>query len=177
VAGRNQHNIPQALSRGFRVPGGSKSESRTWLYEKGVEPHCEKIKDEVGVELHFYSEPSADGSRTLDDEITDYETLFGQRLHALKKAAIDEAVDADVAAEIVSHLTIRNAHSRGSFTGAVKIMLDRTVEVFCNETTLRPILGFDGETPSERFKSLVDEHLKENHPLLTETGLPAHVLH
>ena len=47
MAGRNQHNIPQALSRGFRVPGGSKSESKTWLYEKGVEPHCELIKDEV----------------------------------------------------------------------------------------------------------------------------------
>lgn len=176
MAGRNQHNIPQTLLRGFRVPGGSKKDSKTWLYEKGVEPHCEKIKDEVAVELDFYSEPSPDDSKTLDDDITDYETLFGQRLHALKNATIGEAVDADVAAEIVSHLTIRNAHLRGSFTGAVKTMIDRAVEVFCNETTLRPVLGFDGETPSERFKSFIDEHIKEN-PLLAATGLPAHVLH
>jgi hypothetical protein len=176
VAGHNQHNIPQALLRGFRIPGGSKKESKTWLYGKGIAPHLELIKDEVAVERHFYSEPSLDGSRTLDDEITNYETAFGRRLNELKSAPINQTVDVGGAAEIVAHLTIRNAHLRRTFTGGVKTLLDRAVEVFCNEATLRPILGFDRETPTERFKTLIDEHLKEN-PALATTGLPAHVLY
>jgi hypothetical protein len=176
VAGRNQHNIPQALLRGFRIRGGSNKESKTWLYEKGIEPRPEFIKDEVAVERHFYSEPSSDGSRTLDDEITDFETALGRRLHKLKNAPIEQTVHADNAAEIIAHLTIRNAHLRRTFTGGVKTLLDRAVEVFCNEATLGRILGFDRETPIERFKTLIDEHLKEN-PALTATGLPAHVLH
>ena len=176
MAGHNQPNIPQALLRGFRIPGGSKKESKTWLYEKGIAPHLELIKDEVAVERHFYSEPSPDGSRTLDDEITDYETAFGRRLNELKSAPINQTVDAGSAAEIVAHLTIRNAHLRRTFTGGVKTLLDRAVEVFCNEAALRPILGFDRETPTERFKTLIDEHLKEN-PVLATTGLPAHVLY
>jgi hypothetical protein len=60
VAGPNQHNIPQALLRGFRIPGSSNKDSKTWLYEKGIEPRPEFIKDEVAVERHFYSEPSSD---------------------------------------------------------------------------------------------------------------------
>lgn len=76
----------------------------------------------------------------------------------------------------MAHLTIRNAHLRRTFTGGVKTLLDRAVEVFCNEATLRPILGFDRETPTERFKTLIDEHLEEN-PALATTGLPAHVLY
>jgi len=176
VAGSNQHNIPQALLRGFRIPGGSKKESQTWLYERGIAPRLEFIKDEIAVERHFYSEPSPDGSRTLDDEITDYETAFGLRLHALKNAPIDKPVDAGDAAEILAHLTIRNAYLRRTFTGATTALLDRAVEVFCDEASLRPLLGFDRETPSDRLKTLIDEHLKEN-PALAATGLPAHVLY
>jgi hypothetical protein len=55
-------------------------------------------------------------------------------------------------------------------------MLDRAVEVFCNEVTFGSILGLHRETPTERFKTLIDEHLKEI-PALAATGLPARVLH
>lgn len=82
MAGNNQHDIPQALQRGFRIPGGSKKESRTWRYERAAEPCSVLIKEEVAGP-HFYSEPSSDGSRTLDDEITDYEIAFGRHLHEL----------------------------------------------------------------------------------------------
>lgn len=176
MAGSKQHNIPQALLRGFRIPGGGNKDSKTWLYEKGIEPRPEFIKDEVAVERHFYSEPSKDGSRTLDDDITDFETALGRRLHKLKTAPIGQTVHADNAAKIIAHLTIRNAHLRRTFTGGVKTLLDRAVEMFCNEATLGPILGFDQATPTERLKTLIDEHLKEN-PALAPTGLPSHVLH
>jgi len=176
VAGVNQHHIPQAFSRGFRIPGGSKKKSKAWLYEKGVVPRLVLIKDEVAVEPHFYSEPAPDGSKTLDDEITDYENAFGQRLQALKSAPLGAVVDADIAAEIVAHLTVRNAHLRRTFTMGVNSLLSRAVEVFCNEPTLRPVLGVDRDTPSERVKELIDEQLKEK-SALAASGLPPRVLH
>jgi hypothetical protein len=175
VAGHNQHDIPQALQRGFRIPGGSKKESKTWRYDKAAEPCSVLIKEEVAGP-HFYSEPSSDGSRTLDDEITDYEVAFGRHLHELKNAPIDQAVDGDIAAEIIAHLTIRNAHLRRTFTGGVTTVLNRAVEVFCNEATLRPILGVDRETPAERVIALIDEHFAGN-PEIAAAGLPARVLH
>jgi hypothetical protein len=175
VAGHNQHDIPQALLRGFRIPGGSKKQSETWRYEKSAEPVRVLIKEEVA-ERHFYSEPTSDGSRTLDDDITDYEVAFGRRLNELKNGPINQTVDGAIAAEIIAHLTIRNAHLRRTFTGGVKTMLDRAVEVFCNEGTLGSILGVHRETPTERIKTLIDEHLKEI-PGLAATGLPARVLH
>jgi hypothetical protein len=176
VAGANQHHIPQAFSRGFRTPGGSKKNSKAWLYEKGVVPRLVLIKDEVAVERHFYSEPSPDGSKTLDDEITDHENAFAQRLQALKSAPLGTAVDADTAAEVVAHLTIRNAHLRRTFAMGVNSLLSRAIEVFCNEATLRPVLGVDRDTPSEHVKELIDEQFKEN-PALAASGLPPRVLH
>jgi hypothetical protein len=176
VAGANQHDIPQALSRGFRIPGGSKKGSEAWLYEKGVAPRRVRIKDEVAVEPYFYSEPSGDGSKTLDDEITDYENTFARRLQTLKSAPPGTAVDADTAAEVVAHLTIRNAHLRRTFTMGVNSLLGRAVEVFSNEATLRPVLGVDRDTPSERVKELIDEQIKEN-PALAASGLPPRVLY
>ena len=143
MAGNNQHDIPQALLRGFRVPVGSKKQSKTWLYEKGVAPHLELIKDKIAVERYFYSEPSPDGSRTLDDEITDYEDRFDGHLRALKAAPLYTPVSADSAAEVVAHLTIRNAHLRRAFTSGLQKLLDRAVEVFCNESSLRSIIGVD----------------------------------
>jgi hypothetical protein len=176
VAGANQHDIPQAFSRGFRIPGGSKKGSKAWVYEKGVEPRLVLIKDEVAVERHFYSEPSPDGSKTLDDEITDYENAFARRLQALKSAPLATAVDADSAAEVVAHLTVRNAHLRRTFTMGVNSLLSRAVEVFSNEATLRPVLGVDRDAPSERVKELIDEQLKQN-PTFAASGLPPRVLH
>lgn len=177
MAGVNQHNIPQFLSRGFRVPDGSdKKDSTTWLYEKGIPPRQLSIRYEVGVEPHFYSEPSTDGSRTLDDEITDYEDAAARRLNALKNAATGTKVNADTAAELVAHLTIRNAHLRRTFTLGVTKLVGRAVDVFCDEATLRPILGVDGKVASQAVKDFIDEQLKNN-PALAASGLPAHVLH
>lgn len=87
MAGVNQHNIPQFLSRGFRLPDGAdKKDAKTWLYEKSVAPRLVSIRHEVAVEPNFYSELSEEGSRTLDDEITDYENAAARRLNSLKNA-------------------------------------------------------------------------------------------
>lgn len=156
--------------------GADKKDSKTWLYEKGVAPRLASIRYEVAVEPHFYSEPSSDGSKTLDDEITDYEDAAARRLNALKNAPIDTKVNSETAAELVAHLTIRNAHLRRTFTLGVTKLVGRAVDVFCDEAALRPILGVDGKVASQSVRDFINEQLKNN-PALSASGLPAHVLY
>jgi hypothetical protein len=176
MAGVNQHNIPQALLRGFRVPGGSKSASKTWQFTRTEPARLALIKDEVAVEPNFYSEVSLDGMQTLDDQITDYENRFARHLQSLKQASPGGGVDADIAAEVVAHLTIRNAHLRRTFTGGMQSFFSRAIDLFCDEENLRPLLGVDLNHPSDKIKALVDEELDKNQGIAS-LGLPRAVLY
>ncbi|QQN66752.1 hypothetical protein JIR23_14225 [Bradyrhizobium diazoefficiens] len=158
------------------MPGGSKRDSKTWLYERGTEPRLALIKTDVGVEAHFYSELSPDGTPTLDDKITEYEDAAAQRLQLLKGGPAHAEVDAEIAAELVAHLTIRNAHLRGTFTMAARKLFGQAIDVFCDETRTRQILGIDGSSPPQALKDLIDGQLNDN-PAFRAFGLPAHVLY
>jgi hypothetical protein len=114
--------------------------------------------------------------KTLDDEITQYEDAAAKRLHTLKATPFGSTVDSETAAELVVHLTIRNAHLRSTFTMGAKRIFGRAVDAFCDETALRPILGIDSHSPSETLKERIDQHLREN-PAFGALGLPAHALH
>jgi Protein of unknown function (DUF4238) len=176
VAGALQHHIPQFLTRGFRVPGGSKKQSRVWLYAKDQEPRLAAVKSEVGAETYFYSEQSADGSRTLDDEITDYENKAAKLIQELRALEADAAPDPKMSAEIVAHLTIRNAHLRHTFTLGVQAIFSRAIDLFCNEEMLRTVLGFDGNAPSPTLKNAIDTELA-NSPQLAALGIPPEMLY
>lgn len=177
MAGVNQHNIPQFLSKGFRLPDGAdKKHAKTWLYEKSVAPRAVSIRHEVAVEPNFYSEPSSDGSRTLDDDITEYENVAARRLNSLKNAPTDTKVNSETAAELVAHLTIRNAHLRRVFTLGFTKLVGQAVDLFCDEAALRTILGVDGKVVSQSVRDFIDEQLKAT-PALAVSGLPARVLY
>ena len=176
MAGIEQHNIPQFYSRGFRAPGGSKRDSKAWLYERNGEPRLALIKTDVAVEAYFYSELSSDGSPTLDDKITEYEDAAAQRLQVLKGSPLNAEADPEIAAELVAHLTIRNAHLRSNFAMGARKLFGQAIDVFCDETRLRQILGIDGSSPPEALKDLIDGQLNDN-PAFRALELPAHVLH
>lgn len=176
MSGPWQHNIPQSLLRGFRIRGGTKKTSQVWLFQKGCEPTLAFVKN-VAAADNFYSIPTVDGSKTLDDQITDYEqTSFARALHYLKDAQADSIVDASSAAEVVAHLTIRNDHLRQTFGEASQKLFADAIDVFCNETHVRPLLGIDDKAPPTRFTNAVDEFLSE-HPELSNIPVPRHVLH
>lgn len=176
MAGVLQHHIPQFLTRGFRVPGGSKRQSQVWIYAKDEEPRLAFIKNEVGVEPHFYSKQSTDSSMTLDDEITDYENKAARLIQKLRTVEPEGSCDPEIAAEIVAHLTIRNAHLRHTFTLGVQAILSQAIDLFCNEEMLRAILGFDGNTPSSTLKNAIDSEFANNSPLAA-LGLPTEMLY
>jgi hypothetical protein len=159
------------------VPDGTENKlAKTWLYQKGGAPCLASIRYDVAVEPAFYSELSSDGSKTLDDEITDYESAAARRLESMKNTPPDVKVNSGTAAEMVAHLTIRNAHLRRTFAMGVNAIIGRAIDVFCNEATLRPVLGVDRHVPSETLRHLVDEQLQKN-PSLAAIGVPAHVLY
>ncbi|MDA9426228.1 DUF4238 domain-containing protein [Bradyrhizobium sp. CCBAU 53380] len=162
MAGALQHHIPQFFSRGFRSPGGSKKQSQVWVYAKDREPHLAIVKDEVGVEAHFYSDLATDGSRTLDDEITDYEVKAARLLQELRGLGPESPSDSKASAEIVAHLTIRNAHLRGSFALGLQAIFGQAIDLFCNEDRLRAILGLDQTAPTSVLKDAIDSELLSN---------------
>jgi hypothetical protein len=174
MTGPFQHHIPQMLQRGFRIPGGSRRSSRVWFYERDVDARTERVKD-VGGEDHFYSNPSVDGQKTFDEHITEYETAFDKLLSGLKNTEPGVAVEARQAAEVVAHLTIRNAYLRRAFGLGIEKLYSDAAVLFGDEATLRPIMGLDDKSPSAMFKEAIDK-LIETSPEFKQLGLPGKVL-
>lgn len=128
MSGRKQHHIPQSVLRGFETPSKGRTK-KVWVFSK--EKKFKSPTADVAAERHFYSELSNDGSRTLDDLITDYEQSFGAQLTSLRCLPVGDAADSLTAAEVVAHLTIRNAHLRRSFVGGARLLAERATDLFC----------------------------------------------
>jgi hypothetical protein len=173
MSGRKQHHIPQSVLRGFETPGKGRTK-KVWVFSK--EKKFKSSTANVAAERHFYSELSSDGSRTLDDSITDYEQNFGAQLTGLRGLSVGDAADSLAAAEVIAHLTIRNAHLRRSFVSGARLLAERATDVFCNDSNLRAMLGVDGKQFSDPMAIKIDEHLASD-PRYAATGLPRDLLH
>jgi hypothetical protein len=156
MSGRKQHHIPQSVLRGFKTPSEGKK-AQVWVFSR--QKKFKSPTDGVAAERHFYSELSTDGTPTLDDLITAYEKPFAQKLASLRSLSNGADADSAIAAEVIAHLTIRNAHLRRSITGALRILVDRAADLFCNEENLRALLGVDGKAFPPVTAKKVDEFL------------------
>lgn len=129
--------------RGFLVPGRGKAEQvRVFSKDKTFVASI----DDVAAERHFYSELSTDGTKTLDDLITDYEEIFKTKYFSLRDLPFGTEADRTLAAEVVAHLTIRNAYLRRRISGGMRSLMDSAADLFCNEENLRLIMGVDALT-------------------------------
>ncbi|HEL3777972.1 hypothetical protein [Stenotrophomonas forensis] len=146
MAGKRQHYIPRFLQRGFLASGNATgSGERTWLHLRGDTPRLTGIRD-VGVETHFYSRPSLDGSRTLDDLITDIESVFLGDLRYACEAAIEQPLDSDRAARLVTHLMLRTAFVRSTFNQAALGVVDEIVALVGTRESARAGFRIDDPT-------------------------------
>ena len=173
MSGRKQHHIPQSLLRVFETPSKGKM-TQVWVFSKR-----KKFKgstEGVAAERHFYSELSTDGTKTLDDQITDYEEHFTDHIMTLRSVAVGSIADSAIAAEVVAHLTIRNAHLRNSFTGGLRLLVEQAADLFCNEENIRTLFGIDGKRFSPAMTARVDEEFSRD-PRFAATGLPREILH
>ena len=87
----------------------------------------------VASKRHFYADEPENGEETLDQTITADEKRRGQLLSRLRDSDNDQPVDAQVAAEVVSHMTIRGAFVRDAFGLGVGELLAGAGAFFANE--------------------------------------------
>ena len=146
MAGKRQHYIPRFLQRGFLAPGNvADGGDRTWLHLRGRTPRLTGIRD-VGVESHFYSRPSHDGSRTLDDLITDIESVFLGDLRYACEAEVEQRLDSDRVARLVTHLMLRTAFVRSTFNRAALSVVDEIVALVGSQGSARAGFRIDDPT-------------------------------
>lgn len=160
MAGIHQHEIPQLYQRGFLIPDTGSAE-RIFVFRKDrIYP---SNINRSGAERYFYSAPNDGDATTLDDTITDYES---KRLTSLvvdlRNLPHNAQVDPSVAAEVITHLTSRNAHLRGTFKFAHNTMIDFIGNVLADEERLRMLMGLTGtEVPpaiSEKIGEVLGQH-------------------
>jgi hypothetical protein len=157
MAGKVQHEIPQLYQRGFLIAGAQPAE-RIFVFRKNGISFASNI-DRAGAESYFYSGLATDDSRTLDDKITDYENRLGALVQQLRSAPTGTRIDSCVAAEVIAHLTTRNAHLRGAFSYGIQTLTKRAMHMFGDENNIRRLMGIDSPAISEVFRNRFIEHL------------------
>ena len=155
MAGIIQHEIPQLFQRGFLIPETGDAE-RVFVFRRGGKSYPSHI-NRSGAERYFYSQPSLAGERTLDDEITDYESRLTTLVSELRSLSGGVNADAVVSAEVIAHLTTRNAHSRGALVHGFDGLARGAIEVFGNEANWRGLFGIQTPQISNTFRSRIGE--------------------
>ncbi len=171
MSGVKQHYIPRLFLRAFRSDRkGRVAQVRVYRRDRAYSANV----DDVAAERFFYSELSADGSETLDDLITRYETDLASDVRELSASA-GSSVDPGVSARVVTHLLVRNRHVRGFMRAGIAGMADAIAGLFGDSGRIAALLGANGPVPSRRFRDLFDEHVV-GQPQLAMLGIPAPAL-
>ena len=173
-SGRNQHYIPSFLQRAFGIPGKSKSRMEIWRFGLDGQLGRGRIK-ETGSGDYFYSRPSTDGRRTLDDIITAIEADLSRVLRAVRSRSMGVSIDAEEAAAIVSHMLGRTAHVRSSYRDLVDHLLKRGKALFVERANFEKLVGLDSDAPTRRFRELVVSDLARR-PEVARLGIPLQLL-
>lgn len=149
MAGRKQHFIPQYLLRNFEA-SKTRKESQVVVYKKGAQPYTTSTKG-VAAQRDFYS-PPADGSEaTLDDIITTFESeSFNPALDRLIATQSGDLVDSDLASVVIVHLSIRAAHTRGSFAQLACGLFTQFEDALSDPNKLRKLMDVDSDAPDSK---------------------------
>lgn len=164
-----QHEIPQLFQRGFLIPETGDAE-RVFVFRREGNVFPSNI-DRSGAQSYFYSKPTLDGQRTLDDEITEYEGRLTGLVAELRALPVGANANAEVSAEVIAHLTTRNAHLRGALAHGFKGILTGAATVFGDEDNLRRLLCIDKPIISDAFRARIATALS-NEPLVVALGIP-----
>lgn len=167
MSGRKQHFIPQSLLRGFGVEKGKKTYVVAYTYDRGV---FSPPTDGIGAQRDFYSELDVERiTTTLDDKITDYEQRIPAILEQLRKPSTE--TDRALAAELVTHLTVRNDHFRKATADGGATLFQGMSEVLSKEETAKSLLGVAGDKPSEMFAAELPKMWDKLAPLAAMMGM------
>lgn len=161
MAGRRQHYIPRFLQRGFLAERDTVAE-RTYLHRRDAQPTLVGIRD-VGVGEDFYSKFTGDGTKSLDDLITDIERGALDDLSIIKSAPAGDSIDSVVAVRLIAHLTVRTAHVRTTFQRATNRIVDEIGALFSDSSRVRKYLRVDDSGPNTISARITDELMCSEH--------------
>ncbi len=167
MSGRKQHFIPQSLLRGFGTQKGKKTYVVAYTYDRGI---FAPPTDGIGAERSFYSKLDVEGTtETLDDKITDYEQQVPAVLEELRQ--VSPKADPALAAELVTHLTVRNDHFRKATSTGGADLIEGMTEVLSNEASARVLMGISGDRPSELFAAELPKLWEQFGPMFGPMGI------
>lgn len=171
MSGKNQHFIPRSLLRGFLA--ARSGEENVWVYrrDKVFNPSL----GGVAAQRFFYSELAIDGARTLDDTITEYETGLNDKIQYLRDRTGTDTIDPAQVAEVIAHLTIRNAHTRSVMSHGLRHFVVNATALFSDEVAIRNLIGFDNDAPNSKFSKMVLDILQKE-PRLAQHGISPEAL-
>lgn len=150
LAGRKQHHIPRFLLRGFLADHSGRTE-KVWAIRRSGRSYISAIED-VAAERDFYSKPSKDGSKTLDDHITDYEYRLADLVRGLRSIPIGEAADVDIVSEVIAHLAPRTRSLRALMARGLENAATIVAPYLESEDTVFKLFGLDATEPDDRFR-------------------------
>lgn len=156
-SGPNQHYLPRFLQKPFGILPKRKE---ILVFARDAQPELKRIK-KVGSGDSFYSEPNSDGSRTLDDDITDIETPVSRMLEDIRSAPLDTQVSSTNAAEIVNHLVPRTAHVRVSMARGLRMMASGIQTMLSDAERVQTLIGLNEDEPNEVFRRNLADKLDE----------------
>lgn len=176
MAGANQHHIPRFLQRGFAAAGSGGH--KIWRFEKNRFPKKTSSIRSTGAEEHFYSEPSVDGTPTLDDAITAQENSLSDKLIELRSWPVGTEVDSALAAELVNHFSPRTAHLRQTLERGMRQLISGAAELISQQDKIERLLGLDKSTPTKAFSDRFSEELKRLGQIeqISQLGLPEELI-
>lgn len=170
-SGPNQHYLPRFLQKPFGILPKRKE---IWVFARDAQPEPKRIK-KVGSGDSFYSEPTSDGTRTLDDHITDIETPVSRMLADIRSAPLGTQVSSTNAAEIVNHLVPRTAHFRVSMARGLRMMARGIETMLSDAERIQNLIGLNEDEPNEVFRRNLADKLDEIEGL-ENLGLPRSLL-
>jgi len=95
--------------------------------------------------------------------ITDYEDYLAKLLQKFRDSSINEPINAALAAELVTHLTIRGAFVREVFEVGFQEIMATTSTLFSEAESIRSLLGIDEVQPTNFLIEEIDKNLKMLH--------------
>lgn len=165
MAGRKQHYIPQCLLKGFEASRSGKG-AQVIVFRHGRKPFISGVSD-VAAQRDFYSGLSEEGQKTLDEVITEYENRLGSLLNELRSTEPGEPIPPWLAAEVVSHLTIRTASVRDLFGLGAQELMSVASSFIGDSNVVRQHLKIDTAEPDPIIIEEIDKAIDQTLP-----GLP-----